>query len=107
MKILRISKFDKIFLYGLLSFVIPVLLIILIFVNVMIDENNIPKQNQPILVDSTIYSPPIDSVPPKREKKPKKSKILTSVVDSTQTSIVSQNISESNQTISKKDSLVN
>ena len=107
MKILRISKFDKIFLFGLLSFVIPILLIILVFVNVVIDENNIPKQNQPFLVDSTVYLPPIDSVPPKREKKIKKSKILTSVVDSTQTSVVSQNISESKQTITKKDSLVN
>ena len=86
-----------------MSVIIPILLLILVVVNVVIDENDIPKQNQPILVDSTIYSPPIDSVPPKREKKPKKSKILTSVVDSTQTSIVSQNISESNQTISKKD----
>ena len=90
-----------------MSVIIPILLLILVVVNVVIDENDIPKQNQPILVDSTIYSPPIDSVPPKREKNPKKSKILTSVVDSTQTSIVSQNISESNQTISKKDSLVN
>ena len=86
-----------------MSVIIPILLLILVVVNVVIDENDIPKQNQPILVDSTIYSPPIDSVPPKREKNPKKSKILTSVVDSTQTSIVSQNISESNQTISKKD----
>lgn len=75
MKISYITKYDKFFIYGLLIFLIPLFISILLVSNFVDFEtpNNFPKSQQDTIYSQNIF---IDTIPIKPLKKKKQIKIV-------------------------------